>query len=192
MGQPLVGPQDFQVIVYFDVFLQAAYLTEGSHIIINSQYTIKVRIQQINDQSNSTEGDGKYIICHKELLSFFSPYFRAALTGEFADSKKKVLDIETTHDALSMLVNWTYQGEAYTFNKSISVLDSLVDLYILADRYDFLAVRRWVMTELAHTYELPKRKQLNVPSTHCQNIVPYVPGWLSTISVITNTTATTM
>lgn len=161
MGQPFVGLEACQVIVSVDVSLRATCLTEGSHIIIHSQDTIKVRIQQINEQPNPTEGEGKYVICHKELLSFFSPYFCAALTGEFADSKKKVSDVETTYDALSMLLNWLYHGEAYfayTLSKTISVLDSLVDLYILADRYDFLAVRRWVITELSHTYKLPNKE----------------------------------
>ncbi|KAI5204564.1 hypothetical protein E4T39_03515 [Aureobasidium subglaciale] len=98
------------------------------------------------------DGDAMVVI-HKELLCFFSPYYRAALKGGFSESRKASLDVEVSSKTLKAFATWLYTGDVPDEGTGTLGMYSdqlcLVDLYTFADKRDILALRRATMNQLA-------------------------------------------
>lgn len=101
---------------------------------------------------------------HKGLMIHYSPYYNAAFKGPFIEATAESIPISATRTALENLSSWLYTGDiipdramkrkweddaAATDNPSKrNKRHELMELYILADAYDFLAIRRWCFAEL--------------------------------------------
>ncbi|KAI4718790.1 hypothetical protein E4T48_05055 [Aureobasidium sp. EXF-10727] len=115
--------------------------------------------QEENDDKtrgdDDLEQDGKpfQAMVHRDLLCLFSPYYQAALKGEFSEAGKKTLDVELDFMAGRMLVGWLYSGR-FT---CVGGWESLFSLYVFADKTDMLALRRAIMTVILDVTKRPKR-----------------------------------
>lgn len=88
-----------------------------------------------------SDGDAFHASIHKELLCFYSPYYAAALKGEFSEAKKDTITLELPWDQAQSLVSWLYTG-----NILIASDDDLMGLYVFADEKLMLALRRSIMS----------------------------------------------
>ncbi|KAH0278493.1 hypothetical protein KCU91_g2427, partial [Aureobasidium melanogenum] len=82
----------------------------------------------------------------KELLCYFSPYYRAALKGGFSEAASKSVVLELDPMVCCMLVGWLYSGKLPKWIEWAQILS----LYVFADRTDMLALRRAIMTRIVH------------------------------------------
>jgi len=88
---------------------------------------------------------------HKELLCYYSKYYRAALKGGFSEAESNVFEVDASHACLGDFVGWLYTGYLEPFPwkpDSATKPMSVVDMYILADRIDSLALRRSIISSL--------------------------------------------
>lgn len=88
------------------------------------------------------------------LLCHFSPYYHAALQGGFKEARKKSLDVDTDEETLVTVIFWLYHGQlptAFTSFDSFTRKNYLLKLYIFADRFDILALRRYIISHWAST-----------------------------------------
>ncbi|THY05444.1 hypothetical protein D6D02_07725 [Aureobasidium pullulans] len=81
---------------------------------------------------------------HKELLCFFSPYYKAALKGVFTEATKDTLQVNLSSETLRMFVKWIYTGEV----TGMEPFSRYFNLYIFADLVDIVALRRVIMTQI--------------------------------------------
>jgi hypothetical protein len=81
---------------------------------------------------------------NKELLCYFSPYYKAALHGQFAEAHQEIFEVDLSGKQLHVFVNWLHTGrlEIHSWDR-----EDRVKLYIFADFADILALRRQIMTE---------------------------------------------
>ncbi|KAI4727166.1 hypothetical protein E4T49_05084 [Aureobasidium sp. EXF-10728] len=109
---------------------------------------------QLTPTNNETDEELKYTIkledgktfqaaVHKDLLCWFSTYYRAALKGGFSEATSQSLVLELNSECCYLLVSWLYTGRW-----AISDLRwrFLFNLYVFADKTDMLALRRSIMT----------------------------------------------
>jgi hypothetical protein len=91
--------------------------------------------------------DGETTTVHKELLIFFSKYFKAALEDPFAESTQITLGVDLSGLNLHRFKIWLYTGEIADpkHQEGICECANHVLLYIFADMMDILALRRKVM-----------------------------------------------
>lgn len=76
---------------------------------------------------------------HRDLLAFYSGYFRAALNGRFTESRTKVIKLETEEPAVfEGFLLWLYTCKArtdvITEDNAGEYFTSIVKLWIFADR----------------------------------------------------------
>ncbi|THW20422.1 hypothetical protein D6D23_06843 [Aureobasidium pullulans] len=90
---------------------------------------------------------------HKELLCFFSPYYKAALKGNFTEATTDSLQVDLTDKGLKMFVRWIYTGEV----ASPRCFPRYFSLYIFADLVDIVALQRMIMTRIqGYSEDLPE------------------------------------
>ncbi|THX15003.1 hypothetical protein D6D13_02636 [Aureobasidium pullulans] len=90
---------------------------------------------------------------HKELLCFFSPYYKAALKGNFTEAITDSLQVDLTNKGLKMFVRWIYTGEV----ASPRCFARYFNLYIFADLVNIVALRRTIMTRLqGYSEDIPE------------------------------------
>ncbi|KAI5241314.1 hypothetical protein E4T43_05541 [Aureobasidium subglaciale] len=88
---------------------------------------------------------------HRQLLSYFSPYFKAAFESGFAESKQEVFVLEgLSAITYQELLIWLYTGQFRGLESGESYW-LLIELYVFADAYEFLALRRKIMSTLAQS-----------------------------------------
>ncbi|THZ80979.1 hypothetical protein D6C84_06955 [Aureobasidium pullulans] len=80
---------------------------------------------------------------HRELLCFFSSYYRAALKGNFSEAKTDSLIVDLSGKNLKDFVTWIYTGEIITTDETCDAR-----LYVFGDQVDSLALRRSVLNEM--------------------------------------------
>lgn len=93
---------------------------------------------------------------HFELLTHYSPFFRAALTGSFKEASEKLVSLpDTETEVFELFVHWLYHQRFPTEVDSPQLLAlyedkmdpaiqcrSLVKLYIFCDKYDVPQLQR--------------------------------------------------
>lgn len=97
---------------------------------------------------------------HKNLLCDHSPYFAAALKGSYKESAGSMELKEDNVEAFERLIQWLYKhdivispiGNAPT---TANRYRELIQLYILADKFDIPRLRNYVMTLLFDTIKSP-------------------------------------
>lgn len=92
--------------------------------------------------SNEDE-DKEEVTVHKELLCFFSPYYAAALNGNFLEAQKDQFEVDLDGEDLQNFAAWIYTGEL-----SKERLEN-TNLYVFADQVDILALRRDALSQLS-------------------------------------------
>ena len=86
---------------------------------------------------------------HKTLLCLFSRYYAAALNGIYKESSDGLKPIEGSSASARLgeeLTTWLYSGR-------LTSMEDLPFLYILADRYEFSALRRDILAALRRSYK---------------------------------------
>ncbi|KAF1928819.1 uncharacterized protein M421DRAFT_4659 [Didymella exigua CBS 183.55] len=88
---------------------------------------------------------------HTSLLTSQSPYFRAALTGPFVESKSKTITLDDVNpDHFSLLVAWLYTSAVPApFKDGKPAYYTLLHLYSLADRLCMEGLRNAVVDLIA-------------------------------------------
>ena len=92
---------------------------------------------------------------HKELLCFYSPYYAAAMKGQFAESRQDSFTLELNHRQTQLFVEWLYTGRFEVEFWRGKHNDDLHTLYVFADQTDIIALRRSIMTCLATAGRVP-------------------------------------
>ncbi|KAG9659434.1 hypothetical protein KCU64_g3849, partial [Aureobasidium melanogenum] len=110
---------------------------------ILSSTTDLIQLRPSDEDETKNSGDPFQAMVHKDLLCFFSTYYRAALQGGFleASNKSVVLDLKTAD--CQYLVGWLYSGRLPDVSRN-----QLFGLYVFADKTDVLALRRAIMTRI--------------------------------------------
>ncbi|KAG9568788.1 hypothetical protein KCU71_g7233, partial [Aureobasidium melanogenum] len=83
-------------------------------------------------------------LIHKNLLCFFSTYYRAALQGGFLEAGNKSVILELDFENCQYFIGWLYSGRL----PDVPMPGHLFELYIFADKTDILALRRAIMTKI--------------------------------------------
>jgi len=92
---------------------------------------------------------------HKELLCFYSPYYAAAMKGQFAESRQDSFTLELNHRQTQLFVEWLYTGRVEVEYWRGEHNDDLHTLYVFADQTDIIALRRSIMSCLATSGRVP-------------------------------------
>ncbi len=84
---------------------------------------------------------------HRGLLCQSSPYFRAALEGEFKEAESQTIDWpEEKPETVRTFQLWLYSGSmGLDIGDSLSAWRKLVNAYIFADMYDLSALKESVI-----------------------------------------------
>lgn len=109
-------------------------------------------------QVKSLKDDNGFEFCadvHKELLCFYSPYYAAAMKGQFAESRQNSFTLELDHRQTQVFVEWLYTGRVEVEFWRGKHNDDLHALYIFADQTDIIALRRSIMSCLASAGRVP-------------------------------------
>lgn len=88
---------------------------------------------------------GSDIAIHRELLCFFSPYYTAALKGNFFEAQKDCLSVGVNKELLDAFVAWIYTGEIESTTRLQALEELHILLYVFADQVDVLSLRRQVI-----------------------------------------------
>ncbi|THY81899.1 hypothetical protein D6C92_10213, partial [Aureobasidium pullulans] len=104
---------------------------------------------------------------NKELLCYFSKYYRAALNGRFAEAHQQIFNVDLSGQQLRVFTAWIYTGqlELLKWNRE----DRLM-LYVFADFAEILALRRQIMTEEGR---MERYKEVGLAITHLPDNSPY-------------------
>jgi len=121
----------------------------SSDIITKSHDMITIKSQK--GDSSPEFGAG----VHKELLCFYSPYYAAAMKGQFAESRQDSFTLELNHRQTQVFVEWLYTGRIQVEYWRGKHNDDLHTLYVFADQTDIIALRRSIMTCLAIAGRVP-------------------------------------
>ncbi|KAI4250269.1 MAG: hypothetical protein L6R42_008785 [Xanthoria sp. 1 TBL-2021] len=97
---------------------------------------------------------------HQNLLCEHSPFFAAALNGPFKESAGSIQFTEDNVEAFERLIQWLYKRDFKTSpigNTQVTAnrYRELVQLYILADKFDMPLLRNHIMTLLFDTIKHP-------------------------------------
>lgn len=90
------------------------------------------------------------VFVHKELLCFFSPYYLAALNGNFLEAQKDRFEVSLSGKQLKCFVAWIYTGKLS--EPRSWVCD--IRLFIFADRVDIIALRRDILRGISESDEV--------------------------------------
>lgn len=111
------------------------------------------------------EGEEKEpFVVHENLLTFYSEFFRAALTGRFKEASGKTVEIEEDVQLFEFFCHWIYyqrwpcreegddpafvtKWEGADLNEGLSI-NHLIKLYVLADRYGVPQLRKDAIDKL--------------------------------------------
>jgi len=110
-------------------------------------------------------------VVHESLLTFYSEFFRAALTGKSKEANEKTVEIENNAQTFEFFVFWLYHQQRFPDEDCGDdpdfvakwqgeeepeyhiVVDHLVKLYVLGDRYNIPRLRKAVIGEIFdHSY----------------------------------------
>lgn len=90
----------------------------------------------------SPEGKTRKFFVHKELLCYYSPYYRTLLSGRWEDGKRRRSFVaETTQPALALFVKWLYTNDL-SDAMSVKRWDDLAELYTFAHPSLVMALQR--------------------------------------------------
>ena len=105
---------------------------------------------------------------HEELLTFHSPYFRAALTGGFREAQDKTVTLKEEKGRIfEFFVHWLYYLRfpnkddsaelyaAWTADNDYGDLktENLIQLYVFCDKYNVPELKTKTMTEIFNHVE---------------------------------------
>jgi hypothetical protein len=104
---------------------------------------------------------------NKELLCHFSPYYKAALHGQFAEAHQEIFGVDLSGMQLHVFVNWLHTGrlELPSWDR-----EDRVKLYIFADFLNILALRRQIMTE---PDRMEKYREIGVVISYLPSTSPF-------------------
>lgn len=83
-----------------------------------------------------------------------SPFFKAALSGVWAESKEGLTMPEDSHDAFATWLQWAFSGQIVIMDDELTVdtidlyFTKLVELYILADKIGDIALQNNVVDQV--------------------------------------------
>ena len=128
----------------------------------------------------------KFII-HQELLTYHSPYFRAALTGGFKEAKEKSVTLKDEHPRIfEFFMHWLYHGRLPNASDCVELFDNwrklnpagesctdnhLIDLYVFCDKHQIHKLKLSLIGELVtfhgvHENTLPHISAVNHAFDH--------------------------
>jgi hypothetical protein len=114
---------------------------------------------------------------HEELLTYHSPYFRAALTGGFKEAEDKAVTLsEERVPIVEFFVHWLYYQCLPNADDPIDLYDAwndgeadgelmtsnLIELYVFGDKFDVPGLKSQAMTDLlsiSRTWRVPSSLQ---------------------------------
>lgn len=96
---------------------------------------------RVDDDIEDWMGAGPFQpMVHKDLLCLFSPYYNAALKGNFSEARKRTLKLELNSFGARIFVTWLYTGKFLGHCESV-----MLPVYVLTDQTDIVALRRGLM-----------------------------------------------
>lgn len=116
--------------------------------------------KMVTVQSNS-DGEKYQAAIHAELLCYYSTYYKAAIKGQFLESKQDTFTLDLGYLATRAFVAWLYSGHLEDRFENDDQREGLYALYVFADKTDILALRRSVMQYLPVVSEQGDRTAVN-------------------------------
>lgn len=90
---------------------------------------------------------------HRGLLCQSSPYFRAALEGDFKEAETQIIEWpEEKPETVRIFQLWLYSGSMDVRGDSTSAWEKLVNTYIFADAYDLPVLKESVIDVFIETH----------------------------------------
>ncbi|KAI9790485.1 MAG: hypothetical protein M1833_001924 [Piccolia ochrophora] len=116
---------------------------------------------------------------HEELLCHYSPFFRAALRGNFKEAKDKSITLpEDDSFVFRFLVLYMYRGSLPEFQLNImtkrSNLSIYLELYFLADKLSLESLQNKIIDQLRQGFA--NRSRIPAPSSICRIYERTAPG----------------
>jgi hypothetical protein len=72
---------------------------------------------------------------HQNYICHYSPYFKAAFTGSFAEAETQELQLEDVEgEVFGIFANWLYTQTIENEDAKVPSADQLIQLWVLADR----------------------------------------------------------
>ncbi|KAH3948663.1 hypothetical protein HBH70_071730 [Parastagonospora nodorum] len=142
--------------------------TEGAAKTITAPKALpRLSAPEVNFATIIVGSDQKRFVVHQGLLTHYSEFFRAALTGRFKEAEDKVVKLEDQSPRIfEVFVHWLYyqrfpdadhndgaeiielfQDEA-CLEKRYNSVGTLIKLYVFADRHDVEKLRLATINEL--------------------------------------------
>jgi hypothetical protein len=110
---------------------------------------------------------------HKDLLCVYSPYFTAALKGEFIEAKQDNLILELDYEQTKLFVGWLYSGRLGDDYSSYSPY--IYELYVFADKTNNIALRRSIMDFQVGVSQLQCPREADVYSYGVRQVFHQLP-----------------
>jgi hypothetical protein len=93
--------------------------------------------------------DKKEFTVHKDLLVFYSDYFRAAFNGSFVEATDRKIDLfDANQEAFEHFLTWLYTRKLASDDEQPLGLIALVDLWLLGDRFQVPMLQNCVMDKI--------------------------------------------
>ncbi|KAG9695743.1 hypothetical protein KCU95_g3288, partial [Aureobasidium melanogenum] len=100
------------------------------------------------------------LYAHRAILRMWSPFFERSLSSGFSVAKNAIFDIdhddENDHEYLAAMLKHIYgmpfgdhsKNDPYEFDFCSLVMENIIKVYMMADKYDIPAVREAAISEL--------------------------------------------
>ncbi|KEQ69509.1 hypothetical protein M436DRAFT_67171 [Aureobasidium namibiae CBS 147.97] len=93
--------------------------------------------------------DKKEFTVHRDLLVFYSDYFRAAFNGSFIEATNKKIDLlDVNQEVFEHFITWLYTRKIASDDDQYLGWDDLVNLWVFGDQFQVPMLQNCVMDEL--------------------------------------------
>lgn len=123
-----------------------------------NEESVRANLIASKDMTVLQAGEAK-IHVHKTLLCWWSKYYDRALNGHFVEASQGLQPVTASEDTLRHAVQWMYTGklqkrvENRTRVRYLRLsIDDAVEVYLFADQYDILALRRAAISTMSAVY----------------------------------------
>jgi hypothetical protein len=107
--------------------------------------------------------DEKEFTVHKDLLVFYSDYFRVAFNGSFIEATEKKIDLfDIDHKVFEYFHAWLYTRKLIPENNEPLKWADLIGLWIFGDRFQMPMLQNCIMDEIFAMYDRKESLSLHI------------------------------
>ncbi|CAG8951813.1 hypothetical protein HYFRA_00005617 [Hymenoscyphus fraxineus] len=111
-----------------------------------------------------------YLI-HKNIICKYSPFFEAAFNSNFKEGETQRMELwEKSGDTFGIFVNWLYKQKIVDENGWVTSAETLIDLWLLAQRFLVPQLQNQALTLLENIRGLKKENNRRLPPSMLKRI----------------------